>query len=157
MSHKGIRLLIQDAAKSLGDDIDFDFARTSDFNITASEKRYPYIVLDTPSAIPEYSVDGVTNYSKRWLCSMSFYGLDNEASTQEEYVQILDACDVLVDRFVNKLNFYQYSSEMNSDNILILNINQQPFIKTTSACLTGFILTFQVQVTDNFNYCGLGC
>ncbi len=107
MSHKGIRLLIQDTVKSLGDDIDFTYARTSDFNIGASDKRYPYVVLDPISAVPEYTVDNVSNYMKRWICSMAFYGADKVDSTQEHYVKILDDTSDLVDKFVNKLNFYQ--------------------------------------------------
>ena len=153
MSHKGIRLLIEDTAKSLGDDIQFDYARTSDFNITASAQRYPFITLDLLSSIPEYTIDNTRNYMKRWLCSMAFYGLDKQDSTQAEYVKILDDADDLVDKFINKLNFYS----ANSDDIIITNINQQPFVKNTSAILTGFVLTFQIQQTDQFNYCGLGC
>lgn len=153
MSHKGIRLLIQDAAQSLGDDIQFDYARTSDFNVTASAQRYPFITLDLLSAIPEYTVNGVSNYMKRWLCNMAFYGLDKEGSTQDEYEKILDDADDLVDKFLNKLNFYSEKS----DTLLIASVNQTPFLKVGSAILTGFTLSFQLQQTDQFNYCGLDC
>lgn len=153
MSHKGIRLLIQDTAQSLGDDIQFDYARTSDFNVTASSQRYPFITLDLLSAIPEYTVDGVSNYMKRWLCNMAFYGLDSSGSTQDEYEKILDDMDVLIDKFINKLNFYS----LEADTIIISSVNQQPFVKATSAILTGFTLTFQIQQSDQFNYCGLEC
>lgn len=153
MSHKGIRLLIEDTAKSLGDDIQFDYARTSDFNITASDQRYPFIVLDPLSAVPEYTVDNVSNYMKRWNCAMAFYGLDKEASTQDQYEKILDDIDELVDKFINKLNFYS----VKSDQIIITSMSQQPFVKATSAILTGFLLNFQLQAQDDFNYCGLDC
>lgn len=153
MSHKGIRLLIQDTAQSLGDDIQFDYARTSDFNVTASSQRYPFTTLDLLSAIPEYTVDGVSNYMKRWLCSMAWYGLDKADSTPEEYEKILDDIDALIDKFLNKLNFYS----LEADTIIISSVNQQPFVKATSAILTGFTLTFQIQQSDQFNYCGLEC
>lgn len=153
MSHKGIRLLIQDAAQSLGDDIQFDYARTSDFNVTASAQRYPFITLDLLSAIPAYTINGVSNYMKTWLCSMAFYGLDTAGSTQDEYEKILDDMDSFVDKFLNKLNFYTEQS----DTVLISSVNQTPFVKATSANLTGFTLTFQLQQTDQFNYCGLDC
>lgn len=153
MSHKGIRLLISDIVQSLGDDIEFMYARTSDFNLAASEKRYPFVNLDTLAAIPEYTVNGVQNYMKRWICSMAFYGKDQAESVPEQYEKILDDSDDLVDKFLNKLNFYS----LKSDEIVISNVNQQPFVKATSAILTGFILTFQIQQTDQFNYCGLGC
>lgn len=84
---------------------------------------------------------------------MAFYGLDKQDSTQDEYEKILDDIDDLVDKFLNKLNFYS----LKSDEIIISNINQQPFVKATSAVLTGFLLNFQLQQTDQFNYCGLDC
>lgn len=153
MSHKGIRLLIQDTAQSLGDDIQFDYARTSDFNQQASSRRYPFITLDLLNAIPAYTVNGVSNYMKTWLCSMAFYGLDTAGSTQDEYEKILDSLDDLVDKFLNKLNFYSAKSDV----ITVASINQTAFVKATSAKLTGFTLTFQLQQADDFNYCGLGC
>lgn len=84
---------------------------------------------------------------------MSFYALDEMASTQAEYTKILDDMDELVDKFINKLNFYS----IKSDQIVITNINQEPFIKTLNAYLTGYLLSFQLLQTDQFNYCGLDC
>lgn len=152
MSHKGIRLLIQDTAKSLGDDIQFTYARPSDFNVLR-DKRYPFITLDPISATPSYAVDNVSNYTKVWQCSMAFYQLDRSDSTQEDYAKILDFTDELVDQFINKLNFYTQQS----DGILITGISQQPFVKVMADYLTGHILTFSIQTEDTFNYCGLGC
>lgn len=156
MSHKGIRLLIQDVAQSLGDDIQFTYARTSDFSLLP-DKRYPFISLDLLASVPEYTIEGTYNYQKRWLCNMAFYAIDKADSKQEEYQIIFDDMDVLIDQFINKLNFYVNGKSINSEDIILSSLNQQPFIKSTSDILTGFILTFQMQVTDKFNYCGLGC
>lgn len=84
---------------------------------------------------------------------MAFYGLDTAGSTQDEYEKILDSLDDLVDKFLNKLNFYSSKSDV----ITVASINQTAFVKATSAVLTGFTLTFQLQQADDFNYCGLGC
>ncbi len=156
MSHKGIRLLIEDTAKSLGDDIQFTYARPSDFNVLR-DKRYPFITLDALSSTPEYTVDGVTNYQKTWLCQMAFYQLDKADSTQEEYAKILDFTDELVDKFINKLNFYVQTEGINSNDIILSGMSQQPFIKVMADYLTGHTLTFSLQASDQFNYCSLGC
>lgn len=157
MSHKGIRLLIQDTAQSLGDDIQFTYARTSDFNVMR-DKRYPFISLDPISAVPTYADNNVSNYIKTWQLNMLFYQLDNLASTQEEYALILDEMDGYVDNFINKLNFYSYQNEhITSSEIIITSVSQTPFIKVTADILTGYILAFRIQVNDQFNYCGLGC
>lgn len=156
MSHKGIRLLLEDTAKSLGDDIQFDYGRTSDFNLLR-DKRYPFISSGLFSAIPSYSVNGVANYSKQWQGDVTFYQLDREDSDQSEYALILDEMDFYVDSFINKLNFYMIDRSIKSDDIVITFGTQQPFIKATADILTGWILPLQIRVTDNFNYCGLGC
>jgi hypothetical protein len=145
VSHKGIRLLIENTAKSLGDDIQFTYARASDFNVMR-DKRYPFITLDPLTANAEYSTDGTSNYTKTFNASMAFYGLDKEASIQEEYALILDEMDAYVDNFVQKLNLVDQP-------ILISAINQTPFVKATGDVLTGFLLSFQIQVPDNYDYC----
>lgn len=156
MSHKGIRLLIEDVSKSLGNDIQFTYARTSDFNQTPKQ-RYPFIVLDLITATPRYADNNVSNYMKQWNCSMAFYLMDDADSTQEQYTPLLDETDDLVDKFINKLNFYAFGSETNSDSLVIQNMSQTPFVKMTAQILTGHLLTFQLLVNDQFNYCGLDC
>lgn len=156
VSHKGIRLLIQDSALSLADDMQFTYARTSDFNVMR-DKRYPFITLDPLSSVPVYTDNNVSNFMKTWQVEMAFYQLDNLASIQEEYALILDEMDGYVDNFINKLNFYSESQQITSNEIVITNIVQTPFIKATADILTGYLLSFRVQVNDQFNYCGLGC
>lgn len=151
MSHKGIRLLIQDTAKSLGDNIQFTYARPSDFNVLR-DKTYPFITLDALSSTPTFAVDNVSNYMKTWNCTMAFYQLDRADSTQEDYAQILDFIDSLVDKFIIKLNYYQQTE---SDEIILSGFSQQPFIKVMADILTGYTLTFTIQVPDSFNYCEL--
>jgi len=81
VSHKALRLLIENTAKKLGDDIQFTYARTSDFNLLRN-KRYPFISLDTPTVTASYTENSF-NYTKTWTCSMAFYELDKESSSQE--------------------------------------------------------------------------
>lgn len=155
MSHKGVRKLIEDVAKQLGDDIQYTYARTSDFN-NLRDKRYPFISTDPLNSAPFFSVNNTHNYTKRWSVQMAFYQLDNEASDQTQYAQILDEADDLVDQFINRLNLYAFERP-ELDGILITGISQTPFIKATADILTGYILTFTLETPDTFNYCGLDC
>lgn len=155
MSHKGIRLLLEDTAKSLGDDIQFDYGRTSDFN-QLRDKKYPFISVSPLNATASYTVNNVSNYSKTYQVQIAFYQLDRADSGQDQYALILDEMNALADNFVNKLNFY-IDNCLDSDDLIITGISQQPFIKATADILSGYIMTFSLQVTDNFNYCGLGC
>lgn len=148
MSHKSIRLLIEHTAKSLADDVEYTYARTSDFN-QIRDKKYPFITLDPIRSIPQYTVDGTLNYMKEWGCNMAFYQLDKAGSTGDEYAIILDEMDSYVDKFINKLNFYSSKS----DEITIQSVNQEPFIKATADILTGYLLTFTILAADTFDYC----
>lgn len=155
MSHKGVRMLIEDVAKQLGDDIQYTYARTSDFNVMR-DKRYPFISTDPITAVPVFAVDNVRNYMKRWSVQMAFYQLDHESSDQDQYAKILDETDELVDQFVNRLNLWALRREDAYD-VLITNVSQTPFIKATADILTGHILTFTLETPDTFNYCSLDC
>jgi hypothetical protein len=148
MSHKGIRAIIEKAAKSLRDDIEFSYGRTSDFNLIR-DKQYPFITCDTLTCTAGFTDNNVLNYVKIWSVSMAFYMLDKESSIAEEYALILDDTDYFVDGFIQKIN----NVLNDEDGILILNINQQAFIKATADILTGHLLNFQIQVPDNWNYC----
>lgn len=152
MSHKGIRKLLENTAKSLGDDIQYTYARDSDFNLLR-DKRYPFISTSPLISTPTYTVNGVQNYMKAWSVQMAFYEKDEPSSGGEEYVEILDEMDKYVDEFINKLNFYAHQSTITSDEIIISGIRQEPFIKAMGDILTGYILTFTITVNDNFNYC----
>jgi ATP:corrinoid adenosyltransferase len=155
VSHKGIRVLLEDTARSLGDDIQFDYGRTSDFN-QLRDKRYPFISVSPLTASASYTVNNVFNYAKTYQVSAAFYQLDREDSGQDQYALILDEMNALADNFINKLNYYMETC-LSSDELIITGVSQQPFIKATADILTGYIMTFSVQVTDDFNYCGLGC
>lgn len=153
MSHKALRELIQDTVTSLADNITFSYGRTSDFDQQPNKPIGVLVNLDLMSSSPEFAVDGVTNYTKAWGCSMAFYKFDSTASTELEYTPILDDTDLLVDQFINKLNKYSYDA----DTIMISGIAQEPFVKVTKDILTGHLLRFTVQVQDTFDYCAIDC
>ena len=148
MSHKSIRQLLQDTATGLQDDIHYSYGKTTDFN---QEQKDKFLMVNTSplTASAGYRNNNATNYMKQWGVEIAFYKFDTADSTGEEYAVILDQTDALVDKFVNNLNFYS----LKSDSIIIQSVNQTPFIKATTDILTGHILTFQLLVNDDFDYC----
>lgn len=139
--------MIESTAKSLADDIQFTYARTSDFNMMR-DKKYPFVTLDPLNATPQFTDTGVT-YIKAWSCNMAFYELDKKGSTQSEYALILDEISNYVDKFINKLNLYSTQA----DTIVISGVTQTAFIKATADILTGYLLTFTLLAQDDFDYC----
>lgn len=147
--HSGIVSLIETVAKSLADNIQFDYGRTSDFN-QKNDKSYPFIHLDPLTSTAGFAVDNTTQYLKTWSCAMAFYQLDREDSTESEYKLILDEMDELVDKFFTKLNHFDFDdattegTTVTTEQIIIQAINQQAFIKVTDDILTGWLVNFQI-------------
>lgn len=144
MSHKSIRLLIEKAARSLQDGIQYSYGTASDFN-QDQKKAFTYINCEPLVATPSFRNNGTSNYMKSWQGEIAFFKLDEERSSPDEYARILDETDDLVDRFVNTLN--------QNEGIVLTFAPQQPFIKATTDILTGHILTLTILAQDTFDYC----
>ena len=147
MSHQSIRLLIEDTVKALQDDIDYTYGRKTDFN-QKGKSLFTFVNTSPLVAVPGYRANnGTTNYMKAWSVEMVFLRIS--AQTPEKYIEVLDEMDGLVDDFLNRLNFF----ESQSDQLVVQSINQQPVINAMADILTGYLLTFQILVNDNYEYC----
>jgi hypothetical protein len=156
MGHKAVRQFIQDIAESLRDDVKFGYGRASDFN-QIKDKQYPYIWLDPLTSSLTTMEDNI-GFFETYTINLSFYKFDEMDSTEEQYKLILDDVDDLVQRFIRKIqedntDDYDTPLKLTTWNTRIENINKQPFIKVMADVLTGFILTFDFTVPDQFDYC----
>jgi hypothetical protein len=154
MGHQAVRLFIQDVAESLRDDVKFGYGRASDFN-QIKDKQYPYIWLDPLQSTVATTEDNIGFY-ETYSVNLSFYKFDEMDSTEEQYKLILDDVDDLVQKFIRKIqedNDDDYTTGLKTWNTSIANISKQPFIKVMADVLTGFILTFDLTVPDQFDYC----
>lgn len=146
MSHKSIRLLLEDTANGLADDVQFSYGTETDFN-QSKKSGVPLIHIDPLNVSPSYQVNGVSNYMKQWQVTMVFLKYDNSRET--EYTKILDDLDPLVDTFINKLNFFSHQS----DQITISSISVTSLIKVYADILSGWRLDFNILASDDFQYC----
>lgn len=144
MNHKSVRALMQDTALSTDKTVSFGYGRPTDFNAIPN-KKYPFIWLDPLNATGGLT-EGAYNYTKVYNIGLSFFDQDRVDSIQTQYAEILDNMNNLADKFLVRLN--------NADNIVLLSsISQSPAIKVFADCLTGYTMTFTIQVPDQFNYC----
>lgn len=148
MSHKAIRTLIEETAKSLQDDIQYSYGTQADFDLNI-KKALTLINTSLLTASPSYTVNGVSNFMKLWRIQMAFCYQPVQQYGSTDYEKHLDDMDGLVDSFINRLNFFTPMS----GTFVIQSINQEPFVGLFSALLTGYILTFNMLVSDDFQYC----
>ena len=142
VSHRSLRLLVEDTVKSLTDNVQYSYGEESDFDQT---KKKTSLMVNTQlmPASAVFSDNQVSNYSKTWVITCVFYKFDRQDSV--DYFKIHDELDPICDQFVNKLN--------QRDDMVILSTNQQPFVKALSDILTGYLLTVTVRLNDDFDYC----
>lgn len=158
MSHKGLRLLIRDTAKSLADNLEFGYGKFSDFD-QIRNKATTVIWLDLLRARPSFSNNNVQDFTKEWNVDITFSEICDADFIETQYSPVLDRMDNLIDQFINKLNMFSESGEESGDittqEIVLSSFSQEPFVKLMSDYRTGYTLSFVIQVPDKFDYCSL--
>lgn len=151
MSHQSVRLLLHDVAKSLSDKVQFGYGRRSEFNMI-DNKRYPWIWLLPLTGSRRY-INNETTKTKTWNCAIVFLDQDKSDSKEDYSAHILDEQDLIVDRYIQQLDTWYERSYDTLGAFTIQNDNQQPFYKDDADIHTGWLLTFQMVVADDFEYC----
>jgi hypothetical protein len=149
VSHLSVRTLLEDVAKSLADKMQFGYGRRSEFNFKEN-KRYPFIWLLPLNATRRNNNGTVT---KVWNIAILFLDKDAADSNDKQTAKIHDEMDVMVDRYVHNLEMWYLRESDTVGEITITNPNQQPFYKDDSDINSGWLLTFQLEVSDDFIYC----
>lgn len=150
MSHRSVVSLFSDVAKSLADNIQFGYGRRSDFNLIEN-KRTPYVWCLPLTATPSFT--DTPNYQKTWNCALVFFEQDQTDSKESQYKLILDDMDELLDKFVQRLNDWNQTSQDVVGQVTLQAFSQTPFVKTDAGIYTGWILQFQMITPDDFIYC----
>ena len=158
MSHQAVREFISDVASSIADDVYQGYGRPSDFNMR-KDKLYPYVWLELLSSSVAITGDGRA-FTETYNVNMIFCKMDDPDSTEEQYKLILDEVDTLVQIFIRKLNEnieaqYEIPTVLATYNTVISSIAKNQFTKLFDDCVTGFTLTFNLTVPDNFDYCSI--
>lgn len=152
MSHQSVRLLLQDVAKSLADNIQFGYGRHTEFNIISNRTTFqpPYIWLLPLTAGGRFRNDTKT---KRWNVAMLFMDHDRSDASHDESTVILDTQDTFVEKFMQALDDWSERSYDTLGPVTLENDSQNPFYKDNAGIHTGWRLDFQIIVSDDFTYC----
>lgn len=116
------------------------------------KKRYPYIWLLPLTGSRRY-INNESTKTKTWSIALVFLDQDKADANEKESERILDAQDLIVDRYLQQLDDWYERSYDTIGAFTIQNDNQQPFYKDDADIHTGWLLTFQIVVADDFEYC----
>jgi hypothetical protein len=151
MSHASVRLLLEDVAKSLSDKTQFGYGRRSEFNMM-QEKRYPWIWCLPLSAGRQF-IDNNQTRTKTWDVALVFLDQDDSDANEVQSAHILDDQDSIVDRYMHALDEWYMRSYDTLGAFTIQNDRQVPFYKDDADIHTGWLVTFQMIVNADFEYC----
>lgn len=159
MSHQSVRLLIQDACKSVRDRVVFVYGRTSDVN-AIKDKKLPFVNLSPLTSTGSFINDSST-LTTTYAVRLVFYKLDNLQGAEDETAKILDEMSDFADKAIAFLNRsgedYGESIQLDvtTDDVVITNLRKEPVIKVLTDCLSGWIVELDLTVPDKFDYCSL--
>jgi hypothetical protein len=144
-----VRLLLEDVAKSLADNICFSFGRESEFNnLKTKESRYIWLL----PLIANFPINDTTR-TKTWIVSLLFMEVDRFDASNKETGVIHDELDVLVDKFIRRLDDWSQTQNDTVGAITLSTVRQDAFFKEQAGIVSGWKVDFTMQVPDGFNYC----
>jgi hypothetical protein len=146
MTRAEVRAFIKSGFDNLQQSMPFNSGRISDFNKQRSNE-YPYGWLESISVTPDLPLNGAP--MDAWQIVIHVANLDKPDSLPEQYEQIIDECDEIAKQLVVKYNMLLADSKT----VVIEGISRDPFIKQHADCLTGVILSFELNTWDKSNYC----
>lgn len=144
--------LLKGVADDLGFDVEFQHGRTSDINVFADNNKSVLIWL-TPLKRTGSFLNRSNRLFLNWSVELAFYQKDDKDSDNEGSLSILKTSDKILLKYLLDLNQEVVDIDNASDDVEIVNINVTPFIKQTSHVMTGHIVTFNITLPDDFNYC----
>lgn len=116
------------------------------------DKRYPFRWLLPLSGGRRFINDDGTR-TKTWNVALLFLDADTADADAKETEKIHDEQDSVVDKYLQRLDDWFERSDDIIGAATIRNDNQQPFYKDDAGIHSGWLLTFQLTVSDDFLYC----
>ena len=152
MSHASVKLLLHDVAKSLADNVQFGYGRRSEFNMD-EKKRYPFIWLLPLTASRRFTGTNNPTKTRTWNVNLVFMDQDRADANEKESEKILDKQFDWLDKYMQALDDWYERSYDTIGAFTVQNDNATPFYKDDADIHTGWLLSFQIIVPDDYTYC----
>jgi len=156
MKREQVRAFLKAGADALT--LNFDSGRITEFNKLA-DKGFPFEWVESLRAATTLGGSGSTLIDD-WAVVIHIAKKDRTDSTQDEYEAIIDECDHIARQLIWQYNVILYgSASVSTANqdlyklITMSEINREPFIKKHADCLTGIILSFNLNTPDKTDVC----
>lgn len=161
MNYKSLHDYIKDTVAGLKYSTTFFHGRTPNAQQVRG-KESVFVQLLPINATASFTTNNV--YDKIYNVQIAIYQQDRPdtginrnkgAETDSKEMQILEVTDYIADDLIRKISDNDVSPTLQhmSDLIVLSSISIDRAIKDTSAYLTGTVVSFNIQVPDQFDYC----
>jgi hypothetical protein len=156
MTHASVVTLLEDVAKSLGDNVRFGYGALEDFN-SLSNKIYPFVWLYPLKGSFQSNDSGPISVIE-WDIQLNFLDLDSVKGAEIETAETWDKGHNLMEQFVHKLNQfilgdYDDTETITSNSVSISGLTFEAGRKATGDALSGWTLNFKMETPTEFDYC----
>lgn len=155
MTHESVVTLLEDVAKSVGDN-QFGYGAFEDFN-SIQNKSFPFIWL-YPLEGEFVGTDSKLSSSIDFDVKINVLVLDSVTGAEFETAQAWDKGFQVMEAFIHKLDEFLLDSEtgdINSDLVHLDRVRFKAGRKATGDAMTGWELTFTMTVPTQFEYCSI--
>jgi heat shock protein HspQ len=101
--------------------------------------------------------------NETWQVNLIFYMQDqgdsaidqNQENSIQSEIEILTIVENAATKFIHYVNENQLNEDLSdaADRLTITSFTKSPAIKDTAQLLTGFLVTLNILVPDDFDYC----
>ncbi len=161
MNYQSLYDFIEDISQNLDQSVKFFHGRKEILLSTTPSKGLFVFCLPFNSA-------GVINggqINETWVVNLIFYQYDkpdsaidqNDQDTMQDEIRTLTITEQSANRFIRLANGNTINANLEaaSEKLSIPTFSKNPAIKDTAQLLTGFTLTMNIIVPDDFDYCTL--
>lgn len=160
MNYKALYNYVRDISSNLGITNQFFHGRGE--TLPLNELRKPLCIYSLPFRSTGSFTNQAYPLNETWIVEILFYMQDqadsaidqNDPDVLQAEMEILSTAENAASKFLHYFNENMLSDELSdsADKLTILSFSKTPAIKDTGL-LTGFVLSMNVTVPDDFNYC----
>ncbi len=161
MNYQSLYDYVRDITQNLDQTVKFFHGRKEILNLTkADQSLYAYCLPFTSTGV----LTG-PQFDETWQINIIFYMKDkvdssidqNDQDVIQDEIRTLTITEQSANRFLRLFNANSIDSalEKSSDRLNISSFTKGNAIKDTASMLTGTLLTLNVKVPDDFDYCTL--
>ena len=161
MNYLALHDFLKDISQNLGLTTKWFHGRKDLLNQTDNNK--PLYIFCLPFTSSGGLTQQVRQVNETWQVNLLFYmqdrsdsGMDqNDDEKIQDEIRILSITENAASKFIHLLNENQINTDLSdaADSLTVVSFSKRPAIKDTSYLLTGMMVTINILVPDDFDYC----